>query len=53
MSSGQAGICVRICGSDLHYYETRPSGDYVVKPPFVLGQAGRRCGERSEAGDPI
>ena len=26
-----------ICGSDLHYYETGSIGDYVVKPPFVLG----------------
>lgn len=29
--------CVGICGSDLHYYETGAIGDYVVKPPFVLG----------------
>ncbi|WP_252234518.1 NAD(P)-dependent alcohol dehydrogenase [Clostridium sp. ZS1] len=28
---------VGICGSDLHYYETGSIGDYVVKPPFVLG----------------
>ncbi|MDR3123232.1 MAG: NAD(P)-dependent alcohol dehydrogenase [Treponema sp.] len=28
---------VGICGSDLHYYETGRIGDYVVKPPFVLG----------------
>ena len=26
-----------ICGSDIHYYETGAIGDYVVKPPFVLG----------------
>lgn len=26
-----------ICGSDLDYYETGAIGDYVVKPPFVLG----------------
>ena len=26
-----------ICGSDLHYYESGAIGDYVVKPPFVLG----------------
>lgn len=26
-----------ICGSDMHYYETGAIGDYVVKPPFVLG----------------
>ena len=29
---------VGICGSDLHYYESGAIGDYVVKPPFVLGQ---------------
>jgi len=28
---------VGICGSDLHYYESGAIGDYVVKPPFVLG----------------
>lgn len=28
---------VGVCGSDLHYYETGAIGDYVVKPPFVLG----------------
>lgn len=28
---------VGICGSDLHYCETGAIGDYVVKPPFVLG----------------
>lgn len=28
---------VGICGSDIHYYETGAIGDYVVKPPFVLG----------------
>lgn len=28
---------VGICGSDMHYYETGAIGDYVVKPPFVLG----------------
>jgi L-iditol 2-dehydrogenase len=28
---------VGICGSDLHYYEAGRIGDYVVKPPFVLG----------------
>ncbi|WP_125153273.1 NAD(P)-dependent alcohol dehydrogenase [Clostridium rectalis] len=28
---------VGICGSDLHYYETGAIGDFVVKPPFVLG----------------
>ena len=29
---------VGICGSDMHYYETGRIGDYVVEPPFVLGQ---------------
>lgn len=28
---------VGICGSDLHYYESGSIGNYVVKPPFVLG----------------
>lgn len=28
---------VGICGSDLHYYANGRIGDYVVKPPFVLG----------------
>ncbi len=28
---------VGICGSDLHYYENGRIGDYIVKPPFVLG----------------
>lgn len=28
---------VGVCGSDLHYYETGAIGDFVVKPPFVLG----------------
>ena len=28
---------VGICGSDLHYYEKGAIGNYVVKPPFVLG----------------
>ena len=28
---------VGICGSDQHYYETGAIGNYVVKPPFVLG----------------
>lgn len=28
---------VGVCGSDLHYYETGAIGDYIVKPPFVLG----------------
>jgi L-iditol 2-dehydrogenase len=28
---------VGVCGSDLHYYEAGRIGDYIVKPPFVLG----------------
>lgn len=28
---------VGVCGSDLHYFETGAIGDYVVKPPFILG----------------
>jgi L-iditol 2-dehydrogenase len=28
---------VGVCGSDLHYYDTGRIGDFVVKPPFVLG----------------
>lgn len=28
---------VGVCGSDLHYFETGRIGDYIVKPPFVLG----------------
>jgi L-iditol 2-dehydrogenase len=28
---------VGICGSDMHYYESGRIGDYIVKPPFVLG----------------
>ncbi len=28
---------VGICGSDMHYYETGAIGNFVVKPPFVLG----------------
>lgn len=28
---------VGICGSDMHYYEHGAIGQYVVKPPFVLG----------------
>ncbi len=29
--------CVGVCGSDLHYYEFGKIGNYVVKPPYVLG----------------
>ncbi len=28
---------VGVCGSDVHYYEAGRIGDYIVKPPFVLG----------------
>ena len=28
---------VGICGSDLHYYESGAIGNFIVKPPFVLG----------------
>lgn len=28
---------VGICGSDVHYFEIGAIGDFVVKPPFVLG----------------
>ena len=28
---------VGVCGSDLHYYEHGRIGDFIVKPPFVLG----------------
>lgn len=28
---------VGICGSDIHYYEIGAIGDFIVKPPFVLG----------------
>ena len=28
---------VGICGSDMHYYENGRIGNYIVKPPFVLG----------------
>ncbi|MDY5220327.1 MAG: NAD(P)-dependent alcohol dehydrogenase [Aristaeellaceae bacterium] len=28
---------VGICGSDLHYYSKGNIGNYIVKPPFILG----------------
>jgi len=28
---------VGICGSDMHYYESGRIGNFIVKPPFVLG----------------
>lgn len=37
---------VGVCGSDLHYFETGRIGDYVVRPPFVLGhEAGGTVAE--------
>jgi L-iditol 2-dehydrogenase len=43
---------VGVCGSDLHYYEAGRIGDFIVKPPFVLGhEAGGTVVEAgSEAG---
>ncbi|WP_101909746.1 NAD(P)-dependent alcohol dehydrogenase [Marasmitruncus massiliensis] len=51
---------VGICGSDMHYYETGAIGNYVVKPPFVLGhepggtvvEAGRKV-THLKAGDRV
>lgn len=28
---------VGVCGSDLHYYTEGAIGDFIVKPPFILG----------------
>lgn len=28
---------VGICGSDVHFYESGRIGDFIVKPPFILG----------------
>ena len=28
---------VGVCGSDLHYYGAGRIGNFVVKPPFILG----------------
>ena len=28
---------VGVCGSDLHYFENGRIGDFIVKPPFILG----------------
>ena len=28
---------VGVCGSDLHYYHTGSIGNFIVKPPFILG----------------
>ena len=44
---------VGICGSDMHYYETGAIGNYVVKPPFVLGhEPGGTVVEASESRRP-
>lgn len=41
---------VGVCGSDLHYYEHGRIGDFIVKPPFVLGhEAGGTVVEVGEA----
>jgi len=40
LNNGEALIkleYVGVCGSDLHYFEHGRIGDYIVKPPFVLG----------------
>lgn len=42
---------VGICGSDLHYYEHGAIGDYVVKPPFVLGHEA--SGRIMEVGEQV
>ncbi|HOQ51685.1 MAG TPA: alcohol dehydrogenase catalytic domain-containing protein, partial [Candidatus Atribacteria bacterium] len=39
---GEEEVLVRIksvgvCGSDVHYFVEGRIGDYVVKPPFILG----------------
>ena len=42
---------VGVCGSDLHYYESGRIGNFIVKPPFVLGhEAG---GTVVELGDGV
>ena len=42
---------VGICGSDLHYFETGRIGDYIVKPPFVLGHEA--AGTVTEIGEEV
>jgi L-iditol 2-dehydrogenase len=42
---------VGICGSDLHYYETGRIGNFIVKPPFVLGHEA--SGTVVEAGSKV
>ncbi len=42
---------VGICGSDLHYYESGRIGDFIVKPPFVLGHEA--AGTVVELGDQV
>lgn len=42
---------VGICGSDMHYYENGKIGDYIVKPPFVLGH--EPSGEVIQVGEKV
>ncbi len=42
---------VGICGSDLHYFESGRIGDFIVKPPFVLGHEA--SGTVVETGDAV
>lgn len=42
---------VGICGSDLHYFEHGRIGDYVVRPPFVLGHEA--AGTVTEVGEGV
>jgi len=42
---------VGICGSDLHYYTKGNIGDFVVKPPFILGH--ECAGEVVEVGSEV
>ncbi|MCL2831694.1 MAG: NAD(P)-dependent alcohol dehydrogenase [Treponema sp.] len=42
---------VGVCGSDLHYFENGRIGDFIVKPPFVLGHEA--AGEVVETGSGV
>lgn len=42
---------VGICGSDLHYYEFGRIGNFIVKPPFILGHEA--AGEVVKVGDKV
>lgn len=42
---------VGVCGSDLHYFENGRIGDFIVKPPFVLGHEA--AGVIVEAGSAV